>query len=114
VERISGLAFVQKCEQLIQQSANIFGMTNVFSPEIQGMYYFRKVRACWCQTVPSISVPVSGNTHEDVFHVANYRIPRKCQGMSSQNVCEARYGITGPLWLLPEKALHEQLVLGLY
>jgi hypothetical protein len=30
VERISGLAFVRKHEQLIHQSADIFGMSNVF------------------------------------------------------------------------------------
>jgi hypothetical protein len=30
LERISGLAFVRKYEQLIQQSADIFGMTKVF------------------------------------------------------------------------------------
>jgi hypothetical protein len=114
VERISGLAFMRKYEQLIQQSTYIFDMKNVFSPEIQGIYYFRKVRACWCQTVPSISVPVSGNEHEDTCHVSNRRIPRKRQGISPQNVCEARYSVTGPLWLLHEMALHEQLVLGLY
>jgi hypothetical protein len=78
------------------------------------MCYFRKVQACSCQTVPSISIPVSGNEHEDVCHVANHHIPRKRQGMSPQNICEARYGVTWPLWLLPETALHEQLVLGLY
>jgi hypothetical protein len=84
------------------------------SPDIQGISSSRKVRACWCQAVPSISVPVSGNDHEDVCHVANRHIPIKRQCMSPQNVCEARYDVTWPLWLLPETALNEKLVLGLY
>jgi hypothetical protein len=89
VEKISGLAFVREYEQLIQQLADIFGMTNVFCSEIELISYFRKVRACRWQTVPSLSVPVSGNEHEDVCHVTNRCISKKRQGKSSQNVCEA-------------------------
>jgi hypothetical protein len=60
-----------------------------FCSEIELISYFRKVRACRWQTVPSLSVPVSGNEHEDVCHVTNRCISKKRQGKSSQNVCEA-------------------------
>jgi hypothetical protein len=99
VERISGLV---SCESMSNLFSNkpIYLALKTFSPGIQGISYFRKLRACSCQTVPSIPVPVSGNDHEDVCHVANRRIPREPQGMSSQNVCEAQYGVTGPLLLI--------------
>jgi hypothetical protein len=57
VEGVSGLAFVRKYEQLIQQSADIFGMTNVFLLRFRESLILEKyepVGAKQCLPFPSL------------------------------------------------------------
>jgi hypothetical protein len=109
VERISGLAFVRKHEQLIQQSADIFGMKNIFLLRFREsliLEQYEPVGAIQCLTFTSLYPEMSMKTFVTSQIAASIENDK---GMSPKNVCEARYGVTGPLWLLPETALHEKM-----